>query len=262
MLTAAVSILLMLLSGRSDPDRVEIVAHRGANKIAPENTMAAARWCAAWDVDWLEVDVRMSRDGVFYVFHDEMLNRVTGRWGLFRTSTSETIDQLEAGAWFGPEFAGEPIPRLRDLLLWARGRIRVYLDIKHADMRRLVELLDETDMRDSVFVWSPFRAYMKQLHAIAPDIDIKWNARTIDDIDRGRTEVGATIVEIGTGVLTPEVIRHAHDHGVRVMAHVMSPDAEAFRKSIELGADMINLDHPRLFLAVESAVQVDDPEAP
>ena len=92
--------------------RIEVVVHRGLNQRAPENTLAAARLCTDLGLDYVEVDVRTSRDGVFHILHDPTVDRTTDGFGPLAGMTSAEIARLDAGSWFGPTFAGERIPRL------------------------------------------------------------------------------------------------------------------------------------------------------
>ena len=121
--------------------RVEVVCHRGANAVAPENTWAAARQCVEWGADYIEVDVRTSRDGVFYVLHDAAVDRTTNGTGRLRDLTSDEIDRLDAGAWFHPRFSGERIPRLEPFLERVRGKAKVFFDVKDADLSQLLTLV-------------------------------------------------------------------------------------------------------------------------
>ncbi len=116
---------------------VEIVVHRGANHIAPENTRAAAQACIDLGVDYVEVDVQMSRDGVFYIMHDSLVNRTTDGKGFLAMMNAEDVDKLDAGSWFSEQFKGEPVPRLKEYLEWIKGKAKVYLDVKAGDMRQL-----------------------------------------------------------------------------------------------------------------------------
>ena len=61
--------------------RIEVVAHRGLNRRAPENTLAAAEACVALGLDYVEVDVRTSRDGVLHILHDPTVDRTTNGHG-------------------------------------------------------------------------------------------------------------------------------------------------------------------------------------
>ena len=79
---------------------MEIVVHRGANHLAPENTAASARKAVELGCQYVEVDVRTSADGVMYVIHDPNVARTTDGEGFIRKMTSEQIDMLDAGSWF------------------------------------------------------------------------------------------------------------------------------------------------------------------
>ena len=89
---------------------IEIVSHRGANGLAPENTLAAAQLSVDLGVDFIEVDVWTSRDNVFYVMHDATVDRPTNGTGHLLSLSSSEIDQLDAGSWFGPPICRRPRP--------------------------------------------------------------------------------------------------------------------------------------------------------
>lgn len=119
-----------------------IWAHRGASAAAPENTMSAFRAAEAAGVDGIEFDVRLSRDGVLVVIHDETVNRTTdGRGRVSRMSIRE-LQTLDAGTWFDPAFAGERLPTVEEVLSWAGERLRLNLEIKDKDaVAPVLELL-------------------------------------------------------------------------------------------------------------------------
>src|SRR5688572_14064462 len=100
--------------------QVQVVGHRGAMGYCPENTMASFQRALELGADWIEFDVHLTRDGGIAVIHDETVDRTTSGRGLVKEHTLAELRQLDAGAWFGAEFAGEPIPSLDDVLAWAR----------------------------------------------------------------------------------------------------------------------------------------------
>ena len=102
---------------------LEIVAHLGANHLAPKNTFAAAGICVDLRIDYVEIDVRKSKDRVLYVIHDSKLDRTTDGTGLVPERDSSYTDSLDAGSWFGPEHTGEKVPRLEAFPERFRGRI-------------------------------------------------------------------------------------------------------------------------------------------
>ncbi len=109
----------------------KIIGHRGAAGYAPENTLEGIHTAADMGVEWVEFDVKLTRDGVPILFHDETLDRTTNGSGLVAEIDFEDIRQLEAGSWFGDSFAGIKIPTLEEAIdvLLERG-LGVNLEIK------------------------------------------------------------------------------------------------------------------------------------
>ncbi len=97
-------------------DLPRVMGHRGAAGAAPENTLAGLRAAAALGMTWVEFDVMLSGDGVPVLFHDDNLKRITGRDALMAETPFAALADLEAGVWFAPGFAGEPIPALEAAL--------------------------------------------------------------------------------------------------------------------------------------------------
>lgn len=88
------------------------IAHRGAGKLAPENTLAAFRAGAAFGYRAFECDVKLSLDGVPFLLHDDTLNRTTPARGLAGARSWNTLSRLDAGGWHSRAYAGEPLPTL------------------------------------------------------------------------------------------------------------------------------------------------------
>lgn len=110
--------------------KIEIVCHKGANEYAPENTFAATQLCIDWGMDYVEIDVNASKDGVLYILHGPKVDKTTNGKGRITDLTFEEIDPLDAGSWFHPKYAGERVPRLEPFLRWIKGKSRVFLDVK------------------------------------------------------------------------------------------------------------------------------------
>jgi len=91
------------------------IAHRGAGKLAPENTLAAFRQGAAHGYRMFECDVKLSRDGVPFLLHDATLNRTTSGRGIGGEFDWHALSQLDAGSWHSRAHAGEPLPSLENI---------------------------------------------------------------------------------------------------------------------------------------------------
>jgi len=91
------------------------VAHRGAGKLAPENTLAAFRLGASYGYRMFEWDVKLSQDGVPFLMHDTGLERTTNGKGVGGEQSWSALSQLDAGSWHSRAYAGEPLPGLENI---------------------------------------------------------------------------------------------------------------------------------------------------
>ncbi len=105
------------------------IAHRGAGKLAPENTLAAFKLGFAHGYRMFECDVKLSADGVAYLLHDATLERTTDGVGSAADWTWSDLAQLDAGAWHSVAYAGEPLPTLRNIAAFVRAN-DCYLNIE------------------------------------------------------------------------------------------------------------------------------------
>jgi hypothetical protein len=240
----------------------EVVCHRGANRKAPENTRASTQICIDWGADYVEIDVRRSRDGVMYVIHDAKVDRTTDGAGFVNQLDSSEIDALDAGSWFGPEFADERVPRLEPFLEWIRGRIRVYLDVKDADVAELVALVRRLELEEEAFFWFGDEALAREFRAVAPDLRLKVNAVSPEEVRRAVDEFQADIVEVRLRHLTPEVERTVRELGVKLMVYEPLADRAAFARILGLGADMVNLNDADVFLDVRRELEAQSASRP
>ena len=97
------------------------IAHRGAGKLAPENTLAAFRLGASHGYRAFECDVKLSRDGVPFLLHDATLDRTTPAAGVAGERDWAELSLLDAGGWHSPGYAGEPLPSLEGVACFVRS---------------------------------------------------------------------------------------------------------------------------------------------
>ncbi|NYI76093.1 glycerophosphodiester phosphodiesterase [Nocardioides panzhihuensis] len=120
-------------------DDITVTAHRGASAYAPENTLAAFAVGIEQRADWIESDVQATKDGELVLMHDTTLSRTTdveqrfpGRspWRV-KDFTLAEIKTLDAGSWFGEEYAGEPVPTLKEMVEQVRSsRSGILMELK------------------------------------------------------------------------------------------------------------------------------------
>ncbi|WP_423457013.1 glycerophosphodiester phosphodiesterase [Ottowia sp. VDI28] len=105
------------------------IAHRGAGKLAPENTLAAFRLGAQHGWRMFECDAKLSADGVLFLLHDNTLERTTSGHGVAGKRPWSELAQLDAGRWHSRAYAGETIPTLENLARWCLAN-HYFLDIE------------------------------------------------------------------------------------------------------------------------------------
>src|SRR5579863_6165855 len=89
---------------------IAVIGHRGGRALAPENTLAAFRNAIKLGADYVEVDVRATRDGKLVIMHDSTVDRTTDGKGAVRDLDFATIRALDAGSKFSAQYAGEKVP--------------------------------------------------------------------------------------------------------------------------------------------------------
>jgi len=110
-----------------------VIAHRGSSSDYPENTVRAFQKAEAVKADMIELDIQLSKDGIPMVFHDDTLERCTNGTGKLNQYTCDELRKLDAGGWKNPDFSGEKIPTLEEVLSFAKNKIAVNVEIKAHD---------------------------------------------------------------------------------------------------------------------------------
>lgn len=113
-------------------DKPFIEAHRGAVRLAPENTIASFnKVLEETDAKLIEIDVQLTKDKKIVVIHDSKVDRTTDGKGYVKDFTLAEIQELDAGSWFNEVFEGEKIPTLMETLEWAKNKIWLSIELKN-----------------------------------------------------------------------------------------------------------------------------------
>ncbi|WKX69745.1 glycerophosphodiester phosphodiesterase family protein [Streptomyces sp. XD-27] len=173
-----------------EPQRTITIAHRGASAYAPENTLAAVDAADDLGIKWVENDVQRTKDGELIVMHDTTLNRTTDVEQLFpgrapwkiADFTLDEIKRLDAGSWFGPEFANERVPTLKEYirrvshnrqsLLMELKAPELYPGIESQTLRQLRRQgwLNHQHVKHRLIVQSFNATSMETVHKLRPDV--------------------------------------------------------------------------------------------
>lgn len=237
--------------GRPSSEDIEVVVHRGANFLAPENTLPSARAALKYGAEWIELDVRKSKDGVLYNLHDETLDRTTDGHGPIHLVTSSEIERLDAGSWFGPAFRGLKVPRIETMLDSLKGKANVFFDVKKGTpVADLVKLVRAKGFEKNSFFWFADAKMVPEFVKLAPEMKIKVNASDIEGIKKWQAVCRPSYVEIEPENITKNLVNYCHKNGILVMAAIQNGNEEAYKKAIQAQPDLVNIDQPELWARV------------
>lgn len=238
------------------------VGHRGDRSEAPENTMPALE-LALDRHSFVETDVQLTRDGVPVLFHDVTMKRVTGDPRRVSELTLSELSELDAGAWYSDEFAGERIPTLAEFLdeLEPRNHARALVELKAdwtpKEVRTVVDLIEARGLRSRVVLQSFSVETLQSVQKVSPatprimlirelPADPVPLARHLGVIGFGTTAASVTAV--------PGALEAAHADGIAVLCYTLN-SRERWQEVSELGVDGIITDQPSdldMWIAVTS----------
>jgi glycerophosphoryl diester phosphodiesterase len=222
------------------------IAHRGAGKLAPENTLAAFRLGAQHGYSAFECDVKLSADGVPFLLHDATLDRTTDARGVASERTWSELSRLDAGAWHSRGYAGEPLASFDAIAAFclADGHaLNIEIKPTPGDERRTGEVVAAAAARRWAGrrvppLLSSFKtAALEGARASAPHLP---RALLIDSLHPGwfdeAQQLGCVAVVANFNLYDREVVERLHAAGLWALAYTVNDESPA-RWLLSLGLD-------------------------
>ncbi len=232
------------------------IAHRGAGKLAPENTLAAFRLGAQHGYRMFECDAKLSRDGVPFLMHDATLQRTTNGSGTGGDLDWGALAQLDAGGWHSRAHAGEPLPTLEALARYciANGH---HLNIEIKPTPGHEETTGRVVGEAAARLWqgqavppllSSFQpAALAGARATAPQLP---RALLVDVPHQGFVDeahaLGCVAIVCNHAMWDAALVATVHGQGMRALSYTVN-DPWAAQRLIDLGTDGIITDRVDLF---------------
>lgn len=258
---ARVSAAELLGSAREPGQAAFIAAHRGGASQGPENTLPAVADAIAAGFDYVEVDIRLTADGVPVLMHDRTVDRTTNGHGAVSSLTSATIRRLDAGVGFGPDHAGTAVPTLDEFLdLLASSRARALVELKGEweaeDVADVVSALESRGLDRRVALSSFDVRTLGHVEAASPVVSSLLILRTLpsDVVTAAKQlDVRGIVADHAAIEERPEVIDQLRSAGIRVVVYTLNDDRE-WGEAIALGVDGIITDDPASLAVWQSAL--------
>lgn len=233
-----------------------VIAHRGASGHAPENTMAAFRRAVALGATFIETDLQLSRDARLVAIHDDTVDRTTNGKGAVHSLTLAELRRLDAGSWFGSEFAGERIPTLDEILAFSKKNdVVFYLELKPAGSwggeHALIGALRESGEIARVVVISLDPGVIGALRRIEPLLmtGLLFDGQIQNPIEKA-VELGARQLVMRGDLVTPSILAQAKKQDLQVVCWTVNHPAH-MRALIAAGVDGIISDYPDRLIAAQ-----------
>lgn len=227
---------------------VYVVAHRGAHLGIPENTLAAYKKAIELGCDFIEIDLRKTKDGRFVSVHNSTLDAYTdGKFtGKVNDYTLAELKAMNIGKRVSPEWENERIPTFEEILQLCRGQIGIYLDLKEPDVKVQVEIIKHYGMERNI-IWYIPASYMDIIKEVKknsyktfpmPDPGNKRN------IEKVFNEVHPRVIATDMGELDEEFMNIAKKYNIKVIVDEDKGTEKEWAKIISWGVDGIQTDDP------------------
>lgn len=235
-----------------------IIGHRGARANAPENTLAGIRAAHDEGARWVEFDVKLTRDGVPILMHDETLDRTTDGRGRVQDHGAAEIARLDAGARFDRRFAGEGVPTLSaTLALLAELDMGFNLEVKPCPGREaettkaaIAVLRRAWPANRPAPIISSFKAQsLRAARDIAPELPRGYLAERLDATWHEQAlGLDCVAVHPGTRHLTRAQVAAVKQAGYPLLVWTVNEPARA-RELVGWGVDSLITDAPAAIAA-------------
>lgn len=235
-----------------------VMAHRGASREAPENTLPAFEKSIELGADYIELDVQEAKDGEIIVTHDANLYRCTGlNANVWQLSLPE-IQKLNAGRHF-PEYDGTKIPSLREVMELCKGKIRLNIELKSnghekALEKNVADIITEYEMDNDVVITSLTKKCLINFKKEKPEIPCGYIVSMA--VGNYLDVSWSDFFSIEQSFITKDLVREAHSMGKTINAWTVDEDLEAARL-IDMQVDSLITNDP--LMAREVILQQADP---
>ncbi len=232
---------------RKAKNGVYVIAHRGAHQGIPENSLLAYQKAIDLGCDFVEIDLRTTKDGKFISMHNSSIDSyVQGQTGQVKEMTLAEIRKLDIGIRVGEQWKGTQVPTFEEILQLCKGKIGIYLDLKDAPVPALVELIEKYGMERDIAWYIP-ASYLKEINllqsvcpACIPMVD-PGSEKNIDEVFK---QVKTRAIASDMGELTKNFVAKVHQNNAVIFVDEKEGSEAEWNQMISWETDGIQTDRP------------------
>ncbi|WP_111308053.1 glycerophosphodiester phosphodiesterase [Confluentibacter sediminis] len=224
-----------------------VIAHRGAHQDAPENTLSAYQKAIEMGCDFVEIDIRKTKDGKFVSIHNEDIDAYfkekTGKVNSFLLSELKQMPLAKKNGNMTDDF----IPTLEDILKLCKGKIGIYLDLKEADIKGQVQIIKEFKMERHVvwYIYPGENEAIKELNKYCPECLVMPDPGNEKRLKKVLNRFDPIFVASDMGVLTASFVNTSHSQKAKVFVDDDISTVNEWQKIMDWGVDGIQTNHPQ-----------------
>jgi glycerophosphoryl diester phosphodiesterase len=226
-----------------------VIAHRGDHVLVPENTLAAYENGIKNGVDFVEIDLRTTKDSVLVIMHDATVDRMTNGKGKISDLTYAELKKLQVIDKTRNTAAIYRIPTFEEVLKTCRNKVYIYLDYKDANVLQAYKMIKQYGMEKQMIVYintpAQYAEWRRRVPAMPLMLSLPGDVKTESQLNKFLKETPVDLLDGDYSDYTPAVLGAASIAGISSWPDIQGPDEDKnWDHALRMGFKGLQTDHP------------------
>lgn len=231
-----------------------VIAHRGNHINAPENTLAAYQHAIDAGADFVEIDLRTTKDSQLVIMHNSTIDHMTAFKGKIKDLLFDSLQQIKVREELHPEWGFHNIPTFKEVLQLCKGKINIYLDFKEASVAAAYKEIINAGMEKNIVVYinepHQFIEWRKTAPQMPLMISLPQKIKTKQEMIQLLNTYKVDVLDGSYDEYNAETVLAAKEKNIPIWADIQSGDegADCWEKALLLGLKGLQSDHPKALI--------------